>query len=261
MSNTALITGASGGIGAEFARYHAARRGDLIITARRADALNALKSELESAHGITVTVITCDLGAADGADTLYAALNGAHVDILINNAGSLVARRMLNEMEAEFWDFWSTSNGFDKGKWLETYISERAAKPLKPGKTRRNRISATRQRIEWIVTSAAPINCLETNIYSKATPTKQELSNHEMDSSVFEFLLKEIKPEILFSHGVDARKHIELLSNSQVEEDNIIEVTIFETKTKILSMPHLSRGWSKEKTRSIGEYLKTLCSN
>ncbi len=87
MSNTALITGASGGIGAEFARYHAARGGDLIITARRADALNALKSELESAHGITVTVITCDLGAADGADTLYAALNGAHVDILINNAG------------------------------------------------------------------------------------------------------------------------------------------------------------------------------
>ena len=165
------------------------------------------------------------------------------------------------EMEAEFWNFWSTSNGFDKEKWLETYISERAAKPLKSGKTRRNRISATRQRIELIVTSAAPINCLETNIYSKATPTKQELSNHEMDSSVFEFLFKEIKPEILFSHGVDARKHIELLSNSQVEEDNITEVTIFDTKTKILSMPHLSRGWSKEKTRSIGEYLKTLCSN
>ena len=173
----------------------------------------------------------------------------------------IVGFNAATEMEAEFWDFWSTHDGFNKEKWLETYISERAAKTLKPGKTRRNKISATRQRIEWLVASSAPIQCLETNIYSKATPTKQELSNHEMDSSVFEFLLKEIKPQILFSHGVDARKHIELLSNSEIAENEITEVIIFNTKTKILSMPHLSRGWSKEKTKGIGQYLKTLCNN
>jgi short-subunit dehydrogenase len=46
MPNTALITGASGGIGAEFARYHASKKGDLILVARRLDALNALKVEL-----------------------------------------------------------------------------------------------------------------------------------------------------------------------------------------------------------------------
>lgn len=87
MSNTALITGASAGIGAEFARYHASRGGDLIITARRADALNALKAELEAAHGISVTVIACDLGAADGAETIYRATKGTRIDVLINNAG------------------------------------------------------------------------------------------------------------------------------------------------------------------------------
>ncbi|WP_375253910.1 SDR family NAD(P)-dependent oxidoreductase [Yoonia sp.] len=43
MSNTALITGASSGIGREFARYHAKRGGDVIITARRAGALGRLK--------------------------------------------------------------------------------------------------------------------------------------------------------------------------------------------------------------------------
>jgi len=87
MSNTALITGASAGIGREFARYHAEKGGDLIITARRAEALDALKAELETAHGISVTTIALDLGTDGGADQLYQALNGQRVDILINNAG------------------------------------------------------------------------------------------------------------------------------------------------------------------------------
>ena len=87
MSNTALITGASAGIGREFARYHASKGGDLIITARRADALTALKTELETAHGISVTTIPQDLSSADHAKTLYAALNGTRIDVLINNAG------------------------------------------------------------------------------------------------------------------------------------------------------------------------------
>lgn len=89
MANTALITGASVGIGAEFARYHASKGGDLILTARREEALNALKSELEAAHGITAHVIALDLGAEGGADALYDAVKalGVEVNILINNAG------------------------------------------------------------------------------------------------------------------------------------------------------------------------------
>jgi len=89
MPNTALITGASSGIGLEFARYHAKSGGDLIITARRTEQLEALKAELEAAHGIAVTVIALDLGAASGAEDLYTAVkaSGQTVDILINNAG------------------------------------------------------------------------------------------------------------------------------------------------------------------------------
>ncbi|WP_341365470.1 SDR family oxidoreductase [Yoonia sp. BS5-3] len=87
MSNTALITGASSGIGREFARYHAAKGGDLIITARRGDALDSLKAEIEAAHGVSVTTIALDLGTADGAKQLYDALAGQKIDILINNAG------------------------------------------------------------------------------------------------------------------------------------------------------------------------------
>jgi len=88
MTNLALITGASAGIGTEFARLHASKGGDLIITARRRSTLDALKAELEAAHGVTVHVLDFDLGATGGADALAdaVALIGTP-DILINNAG------------------------------------------------------------------------------------------------------------------------------------------------------------------------------
>lgn len=89
MPNTALITGASSGIGAEFARYHAAKGGDLVIIARRKEPLDALKAELESAHGINVTVMAQDVGTAEQATALYDAVKaaGITIDVLINNAG------------------------------------------------------------------------------------------------------------------------------------------------------------------------------
>ncbi len=89
MGNTALVTGASSGIGAEFARLHAAKGGDLVLVARREDALNQLKSELEKAYGIKATVIVADLAQPDAAEKIFAATEAAkiQVDILINNAG------------------------------------------------------------------------------------------------------------------------------------------------------------------------------
>lgn len=89
MTNIALITGASSGIGKAFARYHAAMGGDLILTARREAELNALKAELEADHKITAHVLALDLGAKGGAETLIKAVAkaGLQVDILINNAG------------------------------------------------------------------------------------------------------------------------------------------------------------------------------
>lgn len=89
MSKTALITGASSGIGAEFARYHATKGGNLVIVARRTQPLDALKAELEAVHGINVTVIAMDVGSPEQAQKLYDAVKaqGITVDILISNAG------------------------------------------------------------------------------------------------------------------------------------------------------------------------------
>ncbi|MEM0985441.1 MAG: SDR family oxidoreductase [Pseudomonadota bacterium] len=85
----ALITGASAGIGAEFARQYAAMGWDIAITARRADRLQALASELENKHGVAAIVIAQDL-AQDAAVSLILEdlkAHGRHVDALINNAG------------------------------------------------------------------------------------------------------------------------------------------------------------------------------
>jgi short-subunit dehydrogenase len=87
MTDLALVTGASSGIGREFARLHAARGGDLIVTARRAGALDALKAELEAAHGVRVDAVACDLGTAEGVEGVVAACAGREVGVLINNAG------------------------------------------------------------------------------------------------------------------------------------------------------------------------------
>lgn len=85
----ALITGASAGIGAELARVFAAHDYDLVLVARRRDALEALAGALEGKHGITATVIVDDLGDPEAPERIFAAARDARIDIdvLVNNAG------------------------------------------------------------------------------------------------------------------------------------------------------------------------------
>lgn len=89
MNNTALITGASGGIGKELAKIHASKGGDVILVARSENKLNALAKELENTHNITATVIAMDLAKIGAGTELYDAVKekNIEIDILINNAG------------------------------------------------------------------------------------------------------------------------------------------------------------------------------
>jgi uncharacterized protein len=95
MSNRplALITGASAGIGAEYARQMAALGHDLALTARRRDRLDELAAELRQAHGIETLVIPADLADPAATDLICAELDkfGRGVDVLVNNAGYAIA--------------------------------------------------------------------------------------------------------------------------------------------------------------------------
>jgi len=89
----ALITGASAGMGACFARTLAARGYDVALVARRLDRLEALADELGEAHGTSALVIPADLSVPDAHLGAMAVLAGRPVDLLINNAGYSIAAR------------------------------------------------------------------------------------------------------------------------------------------------------------------------
>ena len=86
---TALITGASAGLGLEFARQLARRRADLVLVARSTDALDEAAAALRSEYGVAVEVLAADLAEEADVERVAARLRDAAdpVDLLINNAG------------------------------------------------------------------------------------------------------------------------------------------------------------------------------
>jgi uncharacterized protein len=98
----ALITGASAGIGEEFARSLARFGANLILTARREEKLRSLAEELRTAHNIRVEIIVIDLSLADSPQKLFSTVQvtGHPVRILVNNAGFGVYGK-LNDTQLE----------------------------------------------------------------------------------------------------------------------------------------------------------------
>lgn len=89
MSKTALITGASSGIGKDLAYIHAQNNGNLILVARNSEKLNEIKQDIENRYSVIVTTISKDLSKVGAPEELYKAVQELEleVDYLINNAG------------------------------------------------------------------------------------------------------------------------------------------------------------------------------
>lgn len=94
---TALVTGASSGLGTDFARQLAAQGCHLILTARRLERLQELQTEIITRYGVKVDCLVSDLAVPDAARQLYEQIKaaGQTVDVLINNAG--------HGLYGEFW--------------------------------------------------------------------------------------------------------------------------------------------------------------
>ena len=96
--NYALITGASSGIGLEYARQLAAEGWNLVVVSNRAEENCRVAEELARQYGVTVEPLYADLTEADAAEKIYARTKemGVQVDILINNAGMLLFSTLCN---------------------------------------------------------------------------------------------------------------------------------------------------------------------
>src|SRR3712207_8645019 len=86
---TALVTGASGGIGEELARLFAADGHDLVLVARGEEKLRRLSEEFGAKHGVAARVLASDLSRAEAPREIFEELSreGVSVDALVNNAG------------------------------------------------------------------------------------------------------------------------------------------------------------------------------
>jgi short-subunit dehydrogenase len=87
-----LVTGASGGIGESFARQLAAQGADVVLVARRADALERLAAELRERNGVACEVLPADLTTDEGVEAVEARVGD--LDLLVNNAGYGIAERV-----------------------------------------------------------------------------------------------------------------------------------------------------------------------
>jgi short-subunit dehydrogenase len=89
VSSTALVTGASSGIGAAIAKELASRGFSIALTARREERLNTLATDLTSEYGVAAEAIACDLGVPEERERLADELRarGRAVEVLVNNAG------------------------------------------------------------------------------------------------------------------------------------------------------------------------------
>jgi short-subunit dehydrogenase len=90
--STALVTGASSGIGEQFAHQLAERGFDLLLTARRLNLLEALKAKLESQYGINATCFVCDLSDFSQLDKLIEQAELMEIGLAVSNAGYGVAK-------------------------------------------------------------------------------------------------------------------------------------------------------------------------
>lgn len=111
----ALVTGASSGLGANFARVLAAAGANVVVAARRTDKLTALVEEILAAGG-SASAVALDVTSADSVSAAMAGLMSRHagLDVLVNNAGVAASRHSLKVSESD-WDHIMDTNL--KGAW------------------------------------------------------------------------------------------------------------------------------------------------
>ena len=150
--------------------------------------------------------------------------------------------------EIPFWPYWEPGYGFRKRHWLHAYEATRIAQS-RPTRSR------TRNMLEYIVAAAAPMSCLETNVFSRPSPSATDLRTGDRQTRVFKFLLKAIRPLVLHVHGQEARNYLQAAYGVELEVERVTTVPTPLGQFLVRPTHHLAYQWSYERAKQMGEWL------
>jgi len=165
------------------------------------------------------------------------------------NCGALVGTNPATKLP--FWPYWESKYGFRKRDWLQAYDATR----IEQGK--RTKRSPTRNALERIVAAAAPVNCLETNIFSTPSPRAKDLREGDRQTRVFEFLLEAIRSFVMHVHGEKAREYLRKAYGVQLTVGQIGTMRTAWGAVLVWPTNHLAyrNQWSNERPKEMGEWL------
>jgi len=147
-----------------------------------------------------------------------------------------------------FWEFWDDKKGFNRDEWLIQYILHRE-------KNKMSLISPTRRAINEFRKglNAKSSKLLETNVCPKQTKTEKELINYDLNTKPFEFLFENIRPKLIYVHGLMARKYFEKRYGRRLQKETLIAIhdEKLNYKFKIIATNHL-RGMAFKKVEDVG---------
>lgn len=156
----------------------------------------------------------------------------------------VVGHNPATKMEEGFWEYWCDCTGFDKDSWFDAYRKAR----------RRHEehfeVSPTRLNLNKLSRLVDPVEVLETNVYSKVSKQANELRAEDRVTRVLEFLLREINPELIITHGKCAATHFNRRMQS-FDELEIEKGSINGNGCKFVSVRHASRFWSGPKLEKL----------
>ena len=165
----------------------------------------------------------------------------------------LVGANPATSLGLDFWRFWQSGYGFRKAEWLRAYTETRHQRGKKG-------YSPTRRILERVISAAAPVHCLETNIYAGATPALRDLSTKERETDSFDFLLRSVRPVAVVAHGSDAARHVQTLFGVELPTERTVPAPSPWGEVHLLAVPHFSRGWSYVKADQLGRDLQALAA-
>lgn len=161
----------------------------------------------------------------------------------------IVGSNPATALSADYWSFWESGYGFRRAAWAEASRAERRA----AGKME---VTPTRRMLGRIIQEAAPVRCLDTNVFSTPTPAERDLSAELRRTEVFDFVLDAVRPAALLAHGREAADHLRRLLGTEPPRERFELVATPWGTMRVRAVRHLSRGWSYAQADELGRALR-----